>query len=436
MGRSDAPLRRAPQPTAGYLGEVLAALWPAPARARRASRGAPVPAGATELVVLPDARRPKLVVPRRPLAVTAAAVRDSRSTSSARAALALRGVALAARLGAADLVGDRVVVEGADAGITGHLSDRLGQPVLVSLLIGPVRATQKPVLQVLRPDGGTVGFAKVGLTDVSRALVRREGEVLTDLGGRGLRAVRVPRVLHRGTWNGAEVLVQEAFRQHRGTPVDPVRLTAAMVEVARADGVLAEPLAGTKFWQRLRERLVPSATGPAAGREPADGGPARLSAASAAALAAAVHRIEAALATERVPLGGWHGDWAPWNMTVAGGEVQVWDWETYAVGVPLGFDRVHYGLQSAVVFGNVPPALAARQASDRAEAELAPFDVPAGMRRLVVVLYLLHLVAGFLETGEENSRLARLDSWVPAALPVLTERVLADLPTPAGERAR
>jgi hypothetical protein len=419
MRRSSIAQRRAPQPTAAYLDETLAALWPGSGRSRRGARCGSVPAGATELVVLPDARRPRLVVPRRPLAATAAAVLGSRSTSSLTTAVALRALAAAARLGAADLLPDRIVVDPSGAcDIVGHLSEQLGHEVLVSLLIGPVRATQKPVLQVLRPTGATVGFAKIGLTPISRELVRREGEVLAELAGRGLRVVRAPRVLHRGRWQGAEVLVQEAFPQHRGAPVDQDRLTAAMVELARSHGVERAPLAETALWHRLRDRL----------RDRADRGPA------GAALADAVRRTEAARGAQQLPMGCWHGDWAPWNMTTAAGEMLVWDWETFAAGIPLGFDRVHYGLQSAVVLDGVPAAAAVAQAADRAGTELAAFDVPADSRRLVVLIYLLHLVAGFLETGERNSRLARLDSWAPAALPALADQVVADAPAADSER--
>lgn len=411
--RRPAALRRAPQPTVDYLDEVFAALWPPPARVRRVRRRARTAPGATAFVVLPDARRPKLVAPRRPLAVTAAAVRDSRSTSSVRTALAVRAIAWAARLGAADLLPDRVVVEpGGGPDIAGHLAAQLGREVLVCLLVGPVRATQKPVLQLLSPSGDLLGFAKVGLSPLAIELVRREGEVLAELGASGLAAVRVPRVLHRGAWRDTEVLVQEAFPQHRGAPLDLDRSVAAMVEVARSRGVRREPLAGTAFWKRLRGRLLEA---PAAGAVPA-------------ALADAVRRVEAAHGAQPVELGCWHGDWAPWNMTTAGGEVLVWDWETFTDGVPVGFDRVHFGVQSAVVLHGVPADVAVARAAERAVGELAPFGVPVPARRLTVLLYLLHLVVGYLESGERSSRLARLDTWVPVALPALTDRVVADAP--------
>ena len=357
-------------------------------------------------MVIPNASRPRVVVPRRPLRATATAVRNSRSTSSPRVAAALLAAGIAARLGAADLLPDRVVVSsGGDRtpDILTYLRHELGEAVLVSLLVGPVRATQKPVLQVLTPDARTLGFAKVGVSELSRGLVRREAEALTSLAGRGLREVRVPRVLLHGTWQGHEVLVQEAFPQHRGGDVDGHRLTAAMVEVARSSGVSERPLAGTSFWQRLRAGM------------PAGG-------ATGDALADAVRRLETSRGHEPVSLGAWHGDWAPWNMTVGDDGVKVWDWETYAEGMPLGFDRLHFGLQSDVVLREVPPAEAVRRAGQRAAADLAPFGVTEPAARVVLVLYLLHLVAGFAETGETGTRLARLDTWVPEVLP----RLVAD----------
>jgi Phosphotransferase enzyme family len=419
MPKSPAAGERAPQPGVDYLDEVLRSLWPAPSVVRHGHRRGPVPPGVKELVVLPNVRQPKLVVPSRPRAATATAVRNSRSTGSARTALALRAAAFTARIGLTDLLGDRIVVEPVGrSSIVDHLTEQLGREVLVSLLIGPVRATQKPVLQVLRPDGSTVGFAKVGLTPVAQALVRREGEVLAELGRRGFRAVRVPRVLYRGPWRDTEILVQEAFPQRRGMPIRQDRLAAAMVEVARSGGAEEQALVGTAFWRRLRDLLLTWDRD-----DPVS-----------VTLASAVLRTEAARGSQRLPMGCWHGDWAPWNMTVSGGEALVWDWETFTSGVPVGFDRVHFGLQSAVVLGDVPAAVAIGRVADRSGIELAPFGVPVTASRLVVLLYLLHLIAGFRETGEKDSRLARLETWAPTVLPALTSQVVTEGTATAVER--
>ncbi|MDQ4037768.1 MAG: hypothetical protein M3313_05335, partial [Actinomycetota bacterium] len=42
----------------------------------------------------------------------------------------------------------------------------------------------------------------------------------------------------------------------------------------------------------------------------------------------------------------WHGDWSPWNMAWRGRRVQLWDWERFESGVPVGMDRTHYVLSA------------------------------------------------------------------------------------------
>ena len=49
-----------------------------------------------------------------------------------------------------------------------------------------------------------------------------------------------------------------------------------------------------------------------------------------------------------LPLGAWHGDWTPWNMSRRRGRLQLWDWERFETGVPLGLDRCHYGVNAVV----------------------------------------------------------------------------------------
>jgi hypothetical protein len=45
-------------------------------------------------------------------------------------------------------------------------------------------------------------------------------------------------------------------------------------------------------------------------------------------------------------VGAWHGDWTPWNMSRRRGRLQLWDWERFERGVPLGLDRCHYGVNA------------------------------------------------------------------------------------------
>ena len=96
----------------------------------------------------------------------------------------------------------------------------------------------------------------------------------------------------------------------------------------------------------------------------------------------------------------------------------VWDWERFAPGVPVGFDFLHYRLQSDVVRRRRPPAEAAAACVRDAAACLAPFGVPAGEARLVAVLYLAELSARYLadRQAEAGARLGRPGTWLIPAI--------------------
>lgn len=413
-----APLARATQPGADHLAEVFELLWPAPSQVRVVRRwrgGQSLARGArTDFAAVPDARRPRVVVPLRSRRLTAAAVAAARTSSSRRTRLQVGLLSAAARAGAARLLPDRVQVAAApdaDADITRRIEQSLGREVAVALLVGPLRAAQKPVLQVLSPDGALLGFAKLGVNDLTRPLVRREAEVLRDLGARDLTAVRVPAVAHHGTWNGHELLVQEALTDgvvsHDLSPA----VLAAMVQVAGVHGSRCEPLAHTAFWRRITEVADRHATHPVVGR-----------------LAPALAAVARARGTDEVRLGAWHGDWAPWNMLVQrdGARALVWDWETFEDDVPAGLDRVHFQVQRDVVLADVDPALALSRMSAQAAQALEPFGVGARQARLVVLLYVLRLLLGHVETGEQHSRLSRVDQWLPRWLPDAVRDVTAE----------
>ena len=51
---------------------------------------------------------------------------------------------------------------------------------------------------------------------------------------------------------------------------------------------------------------------------------------------------------ERVMYGGYHGDFTPWNMFVESGELFVFDWEYAGRRYPMGLDRYHFWMQTAI----------------------------------------------------------------------------------------
>ena len=413
---------------ADYVPELLAALWPPPARISRPGRLArPVPgASPTELVAFPSPARPVLLIPRRPRRAAAAALRHYKASARFWDRLRLRCLAAAAGAGLAGALPGRIRIEPAvppsspdgadDPDIGRYLRARMRPDALLSVFVPPPRANRKPVLLVLTPDGCPLGFAKVGVSPLTRELVRAEAAALTELAATSLATLRPPRLLHHGQWRGCEVLVQEPLSPGRPGVAGAGLLAGAMTELAGLAGIERGPAAQSPYWRRLRARLEElTAGGP--------GGDDGYRQATARQVLHALCCLEPA-ASAPLSFGAWHGDWTPWNMTVAAGRVLVWDWERFQYGVPVGFDAVHYRLQAAAVRGRADPAAAADQAVTGAAGTLAPMGVRPAEAGLVAALYLADICARYLADGQAESGppLGRVDAWL---LPALTRHASA-----------
>lgn len=326
--------------TLAALLDTAERLWPAPARCDVDGALEPGHTVVREFLLLPSRRQPSLALPTAGAGVAAAALRkysqgvgrvERLARTVASGALRVPGVHATLRRVAPDRLRVSAPTDPPVDSIERHLGEILGEEeVVVSLTVGPPRANRKPILQVLRPDGQTLAFVKVGTSAVSQALVRGEADALTELWsvGRPPERLRFPRVLDHGQWRGLDILVL--------TPVHPTSPrwrrqavpTAAMRELAGWLGTSRRALATSEAWK------LAQAT-PAELADPV--------------LAAEFDRIVVA-AGERygdveLTLGSWHGDWTPWNMAWDGARVLLWDFERFATGVPVGFDLVHYTLQ-------------------------------------------------------------------------------------------
>ena len=385
-----------------YLNEVLGLLYPSPCDTGDA--GGPVIA---EYLVVPNARRPRLLVPSLNTSVAAAAVRRYAEPQSRLARLKRDAVVAAVHTRTSGLLfRDRIRVTGpASAGIDGYLSDALRRDLAVSIHIGPARANRKPVLQLLSTEGETFAFGKLGAGALTRRLVRAETAALITLNDSNLTKLAVPRVLHAGRWRDIEVLIQSALPVWLPrAPLSAKRLTAAMLDVAGCQGYTSGSLTGSTYWHELQERLTAVADRP-----------------EGAALAAAVGVLAAHSGDTTLRYGAWHGDWAPWNMANLADALLVWDWERFATGVPMGFDAIHHELQKRIQ--STGDARAAVEATVRRSDELlAPFGVAPVSREITALLYLVDLAVRYLtdRQAEAGARLGVLGTWL---LPVLIRRI-------------
>ncbi len=383
------------------------------------SLGASTPPGFRTLetfTAVPSASRPYLLIPMgsRQLAAEAIYQLTNAPTKSVRLAKSL--LALGMRAGIAQhLLRDRLDLSmDADASMDGlvvreYLREVFGTRVGAAVLLGADRPNRKPVLQVLTTDGQVLGYAKVGWNAVSRNLVRTEARVLETLAEPRNRpsTFKVPRLLHVGRCGNLEVIVVAPVPREpwyrRGAPVSlPV---AATREVSARSLVEHTALVETRYWSALRDRVArPLDHGAATGiRE---------------ALTEVMDLVADRMGGTVLATGSWHGDWTPWNMSLAGGELYIWDWERSGEDTPLGIDVAHFVFLVLVKIRKLSPQAAVRRSIELCRDLFPKIGVPAAHVRVVTSLHLLEMC-----TRYEEARASGMELLDPIYLSALRSSV-------------
>ncbi|MEM7341618.1 MAG: hypothetical protein AAF467_23425 [Actinomycetota bacterium] len=277
-------------------------------------------AGVSEYLVRPSADEPRLLVPIDTPRIAAGAMRRAVGGDLRRD----RAMALAARAAgrvglAGAMPGDRMRLPRFD--LVERLAVRLGEPELTAAVtIGPRRRNRKPVLQLIRPDGAVIGFAKVGWSPLTRDLVIDEATVLTAIDGKLPAWLHPPVVIATEYTAELAVVVTSALAPPavaRGPRRSPAEVVTALADT---DAAPASAVADLPF---LSPRPVAEGVEPLL--ESAD-----------------IDRLLGRHGAERVTIGLWHGDFTPWNQAARGDTIALWDWEFAGWGRPVGFDLLHH----------------------------------------------------------------------------------------------
>jgi hypothetical protein len=342
--------------------------------------------------VLPSTRDPRLLVPSSRRAASTA-LRQHTNATTRSLWLRAEAMAWAMRLGAGKRIArGRLHVLSEDAyGGALPLKELLREifgpgPLDLAVRLGPMRPNRKPVIQVLRPDGTVLGYAKVSRTDLTARLVANEGRMLARISEAGPQTFRVPIVLHSGVWAGMQVLVVGPLPRRlvalRGA--DARMPVAATRELAELFGTTREALAESAHWRSTRARIG-LVQGPAA-----------------EALAAASAGIEQRHGDVVLPIGSWHGDWTPSNMAGRGERLSVWDWERSGDGMPVGMDAGHFGFHIARKVRKLTPKPAAASTLAWMGPVLAAMGLDPRHARLMLGLALLEMAVRFQEARAEG----------------------------------
>jgi hypothetical protein len=311
------------------------------------------------------------------------------------------GVRPAATTGKADLLTEHLREL---CGVSGSSAARL--VVAIGGGDGPYR---KPVLQVFDAAGTPVGFVKVGWNEWTKDGVRAEAAALRACQTRSPK-FGVPRLLGVSDWNDLTLMATAPMPDRvRGIgAAAPLPPASVLREISQLSEGGMEPLASSIWWRGVRSRIQQNVTDPP----------------SRQALESMARRLEAGYGGARLEYGFCHGDFVPWNLAQADGQLYVWDWESSVPAAPLGFDAVHYHFQIAFVGRGLPLPEASALAARSARPALLDLGVPAEHCDLLAVLHLTEL---FLRHEEARHATGAIDErFYPAITSVLGKR-LADL---------
>lgn len=386
---------------------ALRALWPEPHEITHGPgrRGR----SAQAFLLLPRASRATLLVPDRPGKATAAALKNYKSPSTRRGRLQARALHGLGRTGAAVLSPSRAKVRiaaGHDS-LPAHFSRLLDEEVVIGMHLGPPRANQKPVVQIMRRNGELVAFAKVGVNDLTQQRVAGEAAALTELSRRNLVHLSVPPLLHHGSWGECVYLVLAPVPTWTAGGIDTTARSKAMCELVQTSATSRGSLSSLAWWQRTRAGLERSA-----------------GVAEADQLLARGRWMQHQWGDVDFEVGAAHGDWTPWNMATPGARAVVWDWERFAGDVPVGFDALHYGLEAAVRLDGMSPREAVEHVAGRAGAIVAENGAEPDQGLAIFALYLLGLGERFITDGQlaAGAPKGALSSWLLPGLERLVDR--------------
>jgi hypothetical protein len=322
--------------------------------------------------VVPSAARPRLLLPLDRRAAWAIAT-DAPATRSPRAAFERRVAGVAARAGFAPFR-DRlsvVAADGADALATlaSRLGAALGGPVSLGVNVRPPGPYRKPVVAVAGAGGRVLAYAKVGWNEPTTANVEAEAQVLRAAADAGPDAgFSAPQLLGDLRWRDRPVLATRPL--DRGLRRYDARTGAPAVAITRHVAALfgtgEAPYGDGPVASRLRRRAAALPEGHA----------------WLPPLTSVLDALQTR-ADIRLPFGGWHGDWSPWNLALGADRLWIWDWEYARADVPLGLDVAHFHLQVAFVRERRSLRASFERAHAAAAAAFGRLELDASARSLV-----------------------------------------------------
>ena len=294
------------------------------------------------------------------------------------------------------LSGSRRYGVASEGSLVEHIASQLGHRGARGIVLcGPLRANQKPVVQLFDRRGRTLAYVKVAWNDLTRRLLEDEHAALARLGAISDRGFAVPPVLASGAFASAQWLALGPVGVERRTRADDAALDALACAIERT----GQSWHGDVDDSGYVDTLTAAAAGLPASQE-------------------ALVRLAERWSGHAITLAASHGDFVPWNTLSGSPESAVWDWERYRVAAPRGFDRLHLRSQVGVHRRGVPLPDTLRQLGRELDEVLA--DLPPEQRHIHFDYYIADLLCRYESDSSHDPD--RLPGYVEGLGLVLKER--------------
>lgn len=197
-------------------------------------------------------------------------------------------------------------------------------------LINSRAQSSKINLQVMRSDGGILGYVKLSLNETASRCVRHEASVLSQLWGSPELRPSIPQVLYQGCWLDGYALFASALPGKSGPLVYTsshasfLRTLSSIAPVQRPGELLVKETRAR--WEQSLPSLGSDWTAIGQGT---------------------VEKARRLLEGQSVPCGIIHGDFVPENTRIMNDRLFVFDWERSTADVPIVWDIFHFHLEVA-----------------------------------------------------------------------------------------
>jgi len=221
-----------------------------------------------------------------------------------------------------------------------HLREIVGRrEISFAVSLGTPGPHRKPVLEMIDPKDGVVGFVKVGWNGATNALVRNEADVSRYLSTVSLNSFSVPTLLYAGWWHDHFLCIQSAPRGTiRSAPKNLDSQYLSVLDELRSFHIRWMPLQDSVFWRKLLQRIE------AMGNTIHHG-----------ILQRGLYTVERLLCNNPLPFHLSHGDFAPWNAQLSNDRLFVFDWEYADFESPPLWDLLHFNVQTLRLIENRSP---------------------------------------------------------------------------------